>query len=530
MSTAVAYIHGVFYTMEEEGETCSAVVVRDGKFLYCGTDEKAKAMADEVVDLKGAPVLPGMIDTHQHVFAYARNLTKLNLEGTTSLAELKARVKAHADQVPDGQWILGFGFDHEKFDVPKLPTRYDLDEACPNNPLIITRNCLHVNVANSLALKAGGIDRNFQPKVAGTVEYDENGEPDGVLYDAAAGDITATIPDALASLEAKKDAVERACREMNEHGLTGVTAIQGKHCDLPEYTEVYQELAKEGRLTMRVYLGFDELPGCSIQTGLGDDMVKYGFYKLYGDGNLGGRTAYFQAPYADAPDQCGVPNYTQEELNAKVQAAYDRNIQVAMHTIVGKALDMLLTAFETVYHANPKPDPRFRIIHMSVVNDALLERARKLPVIVDVQPMFVSSDMPWVETRLGAERARYSTAFRKMIDAGLRLSAGSDSPCESYDPMGAIYAAVNRRNVISCGPEGGWYPENCVTVYEAVSMYTSNAAYASFEENLKGTIKEGKLADFVVLDKDVFQVDPLTIKDIKVLRTYLGGELVYARD
>ena len=142
MSTAVAYIHGVFYTMEEEGETCSAVVVRDGKFLYCGTDEKAKAMADEVVDLKGAPVLPGLIDTHQHVFAYARNLTKLDLSGTTSLKELKERVRDYAAGVPDGQWILGFGFDHEKFDVPKLPTRYDLDEACPNNPLIITRNCL----------------------------------------------------------------------------------------------------------------------------------------------------------------------------------------------------------------------------------------------------------------------------------------------------------------------------------------------------------------------------------------------------
>ena len=164
MSTTTAYINGIIYTMEEEGETCSAVVVRDGKFLYCGTDEQAKAMADEVVDLKGAPVLPGLIDTHQHVFAYARNLTKLDLSGTTSLKELKERVRDYAAGVPDGQWILGFGFDHEKFDVPKLPTRYDLDEACPNNPLIITRNCLHVNVANSLALKAGGSTGTSSPR------------------------------------------------------------------------------------------------------------------------------------------------------------------------------------------------------------------------------------------------------------------------------------------------------------------------------------------------------------------------------
>ena len=199
---------------------------------------------------------------------------------------------------------------------------------------------------------------------------------------------------------------------MNEHGLTGVTAIQGKHCDLPEYTEVYQELAKEGRLTMRVYLGLTSSPGAPSRRAWGNDMVKYGSTSCTATGIWAAGPPISRRPTPTPRTSAGFPT-TPRSSTPRCRAAYDRNIQVGMHTIGDKTLDMLLTAFETVYHANPKPDPRFRIIHMSVVNDALLERARKLPVIVDVQPMFVSSDMPWVETRLGAERARYSTAFRR---------------------------------------------------------------------------------------------------------------------
>lgn len=528
MLPTTAYINGVFYTMEAENDTCSAVVVQDGKFLYCGDDAAAASMADEVVDLRGAAVLPGMIDTHQHVFAYARDLMKLDLSGTASLEELKERLRAHAAGVPDGQWILGAGFDHEKFAQPRLPTRYDLDEVCPNHPVIITRYCLHVNVANSMALARGGIDRDFQPRVPGTVVFDGQGEPTGLLYDAAAGDITAAVPNALESIEEKKNAVERACREMNAHGLTGVHPIRAAHCDLPEYADVYQALAEEDRLTVRVYLGFDELPGCSIRSGLGNDMVKYGFFKLYGDGNMGGRSAYLNAPYADDPDRCGVSNYDQETLNEKVRTAYERGLQIGMHVIGDRAVEMYLTAIENAYFANPKPDPRFRIIHMSLINESILERVKKLPVIVDMQPLFIASNIPWAENRVGPERIRNMFAWRKLIDAGLSLSAGSDSPCEAYDPLQAMHAVVNRRDMTNF-PDGGWYSENCVTVYEAVSMYTRNAAYASFEEHTKGTIRAGKLADFVVLSEDIFRADPLTIKDIRVNETYLGGKRVYAR-
>ena len=528
---ATVYVNGTVYTMRHEGDQCTAFVVDDGKFMYCGTDEGARAFGEgcQVVDLKGKTVIPGMIDTHQHLFAYARDLLKLNLKGAGSKKELLEMIRERALHTPEGEWILGTGFDHEKFtDQKELPTREELDQVCPDHPLIITRYCLHVNVANSLALKAGGIGRGFQAKVEGTVEFDANGEPTGTLRDQAAADIIAAIPDPLATLERKKDAVEKACHELNSHGLTGVHAIQGIHCNLPEYTDVYQALADDERLTVRVYLGYDELPGCHIRTGLGDEMVKYGFYKLYVDGNMGGRTALLFSPYSDDPDFTGIPNYTQEELDQKVRTAYERTIQVGAHVIGDRAADMLTTAIERAYRENPKPDPRFRMIHMSLLNEDIISRIADLPVVLDIQPMFVSTNVRWSESRVGHERSRYHYCWRTLLDNNMILTAGSDSPCESYDPMDGIYAVTTR-----CGmdgyPEGGWLPEEKVTVYEALEMYTKNAAYVSFEEDLKGTIETGKLADFVILNKDLFHTEPEKIKDIQVEKTYLGGRMVYER-
>lgn len=528
-----AYINGKIYTMRKEGDTCSAFVVRDGKFLYCGSDEKAEYLAKtgggQVVDLKQAAVIPGMIDTHQHVFAYARDLMKLNLKEVRSLEELKEAIKKRAEQTPAGQWILGTGFDQETFDVPALPSRTDLDEACPDHPLIITRYCLHVNVANTKALEAGGIRKGFVPKVEGTVEFDRDGEPTGVLFDQAAADIIDTIPDPLSGKEAKKLAVERAIKELNRFGLTGVHTIQGKHCDLPEYAGVYQELNREGRLTARVYLGFDELPGCSIETGLGDEMVKYGFFKIYTDGSLGARSAYLKEPYSDDPAQRGVTNYSQEELDRLVWEAYSRDIQVGVHVIGDASVEMLVTAIERAYEREPKDNARIRMIHMSLLNREIIERLKRLPVIIDIQPMFVSTNVRWSEHRVGHERSEYHYCWRKLLDAGMILTAGSDSPIETYNPMKGTYAITTRQGLDGY-PEGGWFPQERVTVFEAVSMYTKYAAYASFEEDVKGTIEEGKLADFVMLDRDVFKTEPRDIKDIRVLKTWLGGRLVYDCD
>jgi len=524
-----AYINGNIYTMKTEGDKCSAFVVDEGKFIYCGSDEGAKQQGEKVIDLQGATVLPGMIDTHQHLLAYARDLLKLNLRGAGSFQELLALIKERADKTPAGQWILGTGFDHEKFtDEKKLPTKEDLDKVCPNNPLVITRYCLHVNVANSLALKAGGVGKGFKAKVEGTVEFGADGEPTGTLRDQAAADIIELIPDPLATQEGRKDALEKACHELNSHGLTGVHPIRANHCNLPEYMDVYQDLQEEGRLTVRVYLGFDELPNCAIRSRLGDEMVQYGFYKLFVDGNMGGRTALLSQPYSDDPSTTGIPNYTQEKLDAAVKAGYDRNIQVGAHVIGDKAADMFVTAIEHAIAGKPKKDARFRVIHASLLNKNVVERMAKLPVIVDIQPMFCCTNVHWSESRVGHERSAYHYCWRTLLDKGLILTGGSDSPCESYDPMDAAYAITTRQGVDGY-PEGGWFPEQRVSIYEALAMFTKYAAYASFEEKIKGTIEQGKLADFVILNKDVFQTEPKDVRSVKVNKTYLGGKVVYTR-
>lgn len=532
MFHSTAYVNGTVYTMESEGDKCSAFVVQDGKFVYCGSDEEAKKLADEVVDLHGAAVLPGMIDTHQHLLAYASGLAKLNLKAAKSLEQLKQMLHDYAKDVPAGEWILGVGFDNEKFEGSKaMPTRWDLDEACADHPVLLSRYCLHFFSANSMALKLGGIDRNYQPPVEGNVKYDENGEPNGVICDGAGTHVLSIVPDKLASFDAKKDIIVKALHQLNSYGLTGVHPIQGKHCDLMEYTDIYQALKDEGRLTARIYINYDVLPGCNIRTGLGDEMLKFGFYKSYMDGNLSGRTAFMLEPYSDDPSTCGVCNYeSQEAITEHLREGYQQGMQIGVHAIGDRAADMLITAIETIYHEDPHPDPRFRLIHMTTLNASLVERMSKLPVIVDVQPVFIPINVRSADSRMGdTERGAYTFAYKKMMDAGLILTGGSDSPCDSFNPLDGVYALVNRKDYTGY-PEGGWHPQECIGVYDALRMYTYNAAYSSYEETIKGTIKEGKLADFVVLDADIFKVDPMKIKDIKVEKTFLGGKLVYSRD
>ena len=529
MDKKTAYINGTIYTMESEGSTCEAFVVQDGKFLYCGSSEEAAKMADETVDLGGAPVIPGMIDTHQHLYFYAECLTKLALDHVRSMKELKEVIRDYAKDLPDGAWVYGFGFDNELFtDTIHMPTKEDLDEACADHPVLLGRSCMHFFSANSLALKLAGIDRHFRPAVEGNVQFGPDGEPNGVVCDAGSAPLTALIPDAMATMEQRMDAVERAVRENNSHGLTGIHAIEGKHLKLMEYTDVYQHLAKAGRLTARIYMGLNDLPGGSITTGLGDEMVKYGFYKLFIDGNFGGRTAAMIEPYADDPSTNGLTNWTQGQLNAMFQEAYDRDIQIGVHVIGDRAADMLTTAIEHVYYPNPKPDPRFRMIHMNVLNEDIIARLKKLPVILDVQPMFLHTDMPWMLVRMGEARCHYVNIWGRLQKEGILMSGGSDAPGTPHDPMEGIFCAVTRKDMNNY-PEGGWYPEQCVSVYDALSWYTKNAAYASYEEDIKGTIEEGKLADFVLLDKDLFRCDPDEIRYIKVNKTYLGGKLVFER-
>lgn len=528
MEAEKVFYNGTIYTMEKPGEVYEALAVNFGRIVACGTSEEMlKINAAEKIDLQGKVVLPGFIDSHQHILSYTKGRQSVNLRGAKSWEEVKARLAERVASTPKGGWIKGTSFNHEDWEDPFLPTRKELDEISKDHPILISRYCMHIHVANTLALAAAGIDRNYKPSAENSVQFDEKGDPTGILFENAVTPVLNVIPDPLATDEAKKEALAEVLRDISSYGITGVHTIQGKFCDAEEFLYLYQELEAEGRLPLRLYVGFDEYPSFGMVTGFGNEKIRYGFYKIYSDGSLGSRAAKLFEPYSDMPGHTGVLNYSQEEINAMCQKAYDMNLQIAIHAIGDKGLDVALNAIEKVYYANPKPNQRFRLVHVMCVNEDLIARMKKLPVVLDIQPKFVSSNVKWSEKRLGPERSKYAYAWRRLIDEGFIISAGSDSPVEPYNPFLGIYGVVTRQDLEGY-PEGGWYPEQRVTVYEAIEMYTKNSAYAAFEENIKGTIKPGKLADFIVVDQNPFTIDSKGLKDIKIEKTYLGGEEVYS--
>lgn len=525
-----AYLNGRFYTMRAEGETCEAAVVRNGRFIYCGSNEGAARLAGEnCVDLGGKTVLPGLIDNHQHVQAYAKNLVKVDVTDVCSIRALQDRIAARAAQTLPGEPIFGTGFDQTRFAEQRLPTRWDLDAAAPDHPVVITRYCLHVNVANSMALRLGGFEGAFE-LLAG-VECDKNGVLNGVMQERAAAILINEITGGVdLSYDRLKDAVEQALHQSNSYGITSVHPIQGKLCNLFEETCLYQDLLDEGRLTARICIGDDALPGCAIRSGLGDEMVRLGFYKIYTDGSLGGRTALFTAPYHDAPTETGSCHYSQDELDQMVKTAYDQRVQTAVHAIGDKSIEMTLAALKKAHDANPRPweEVRFRLIHCSLINKNILAMLRDMKIIIDIQPGYVSSNIHWSDDRVGPDRAPYLFAWKTLADCGMLLCGSSDLPVENLNPLVGMYAVETRSGYDGYMPQG-WQPQERLSRYEAACLYTKNPAYSSYEEQLKGTIEAGKLADFVVFDRDIFAIDAPELLKAKVEKTYLGGREVYSR-
>lgn len=530
MDMDMIFTNGRFYSMAKEGETFEAMAVRDGKIADTGTNEEMTAYGSgSVTDLNGKTVLPGFIDSHIHLLSYCEGKGNVDLSGAKSLEELKGLLKARAEVTPEGKWITGVGFDHEHFPDKKFPDKCDLDSVSRTHPIFISRYCMHGHAANSLAMKLAGITDGYSPEVEGSAIRNENGELTGVLWENSALPVIKTVPEYLDTYESKLEAVRQASLELSACGITGVTPIQGKACQSMEYLGIYQQLAERGELTVRVYAAFDEFPSFDIRSGFGNDMVKYGFFKIYSDGSLGSRTAALFEPYSDDPGNTGILIYSRGELESLVAKVYRAGLQVGIHAIGDRAMDMVVGAMEKSYYADPRKDYRFRLIHSSVLTPGILERMKKLPLVLDVQPSFVSTDLPWIEKRLGKERAELTFAWKTLMDSGLVLTGSADAPVESFNPLLGIYSAVTRRGWDG-SPAEGWNPQEKLTPYEAVCLYTKNAAYASYEEKKKGTLEKGKFADFAVLNEDIFRVEPEKIRSLYVEQTYLGGARVYGRE
>lgn len=479
-----------------------------------GTDREISARAGRgaiKIDLKGATVLPGFIDCHIHLLEYGLSLRKLDLRDVRSIEDLKKRVLERARA--DSDWILGLGWDQEKFVERRYPTRKDLDEVSPRNPMLLQRICCHICVVNSLALEVAGISSMTPDPEGGIIDRDAAGEPTGILRESAVELIERMVP--APTPADYESATLTACQKAVEAGLTSVHCIVNSENEL----RTLLQLNKKGLLPIRFYLlipvsQLNAAKQLGLTTGFGNRWIRIGAVKIFTDGSLGASTAALEHPYHDDPENSGVTVYSQENLDRIIADAHASGFQVAVHAIGDRATRMLLDSLEKTNSATGDGHLRHRIEHASVLNPELIQRLKRSRVIVTIQPHFVVSDF-WIDQRLGLERTRFTYPFRSLLEAGLLVVGSSDCPVEPLSPLSGIGAAVDRKGAEALDAE------------DAVALYTRNAAYASFEEDLKGTIAPGKYADLVVLEKDPCTVRPTEISEINVLLTILGGKVVY---
>lgn len=534
------FINGEIYSMKKEGEKFQSLGVKDGKIIFLGTNDEAKNVSSkELIDLKGKMMIPGMADAHLHLYAYCQNLTFVDLSKVHNINEMISLMKEKVKNVKKGDWVKGVNFDQSKWKENRFPTLEEMNSISKDNPVIIKRCCLHAVVANSKALKMAGIGKNYQTGSGGIVELDKDGMPNGILREQSTKVFDDILPDPLKDVEVQKRIMQDVLNDMSSKGITTIHTYAAKIWQYNEDINIYKNFEKEGKLPLRVTVCIDELfePEILTKEKLNNPYrkVQLGAYKIFSDGSMGSRSAALKKPYSDDPQNSGFMLFTQEELNNKILTGYEHGLQPAIHAIGDRALDMTLAAIEYTLKTTKEKGMTdeeqknrlpFRIIHVQMIDDNLLERMKKLPLVLDIQPIFLCTDLHWIEDRIGKERLKGSFALKTMEKAGLIQTGGSDCPVETYEPLKGIYAAVTRQDMEGY-PTEGFLPEERLSVYEALCMYTKNVPYATGQESVLGTLEIGKFADLTVLEKNLFKIDKKEIKDIKVEQTYVAGNCVF---
>lgn len=534
------FINGEIYSMKKEGEKFQSLGVKDGKITFLGTDDEAKNISSkELIDLKGKMMIPGMADAHLHLYAYCQNLTFVDLSKVHNINEMINLMKEKVKNVKKGDWVKGVNFDQSKWKENRFPTLEEMNSISKDNPVIIKRCCLHAVVANSKALEMAGIGKNYQAGTGGIVELDKDGMPNGILREQSTKVFDDILPDPLKDIEVQKRIMQDVLNDMSSKGITTIHTYAAKIWQYNEDINIYKNFEKEGKLPLRVTVCIDELfePEILTKEKLNNPYrkVQLGAYKIFSDGSMGSRSAALKKPYSDDPENSGFMLFTQEELNNKILTGYEHGLQPAIHAIGDRALDMTLSAIEYTLKITKEKGMTdeeqknrlpFRIIHVQMIDDDLLERMKKLPLVLDIQPIFLCTDLHWIEDRIGKERLKGSFALKTMEKAGLIQTGGSDCPVETYEPLKGIYAAVTRQDMEGY-PIEGFLPVERLSVYEALCMYTKNVPYATGQESVLGTLEIGKFADLTVLEKNLFKIDEKEIKDVKVEQTYVAGNCVF---
>ncbi len=507
-----------------------AIALRGDRIIALGSNSSILNLKGEktaLIDLKGRFVLPGFNDAHAHLASGGMTKLRVNLEGSKSLEEMKSRIAEKRKTATEGEWLTGRGWDHTLWPGAKLPTRQDLDTVTGAHPAIFVRVDGHIAVANSAALKAGGIARETPDPPGGKIDRDANGDATGILRETAKDAMLSIVPPPTPAQ--RRRAIELALADAAQ---SGVTSAQ----DNSEWADflVYEQLEREGKLTLRIteWLPFGESLEVLKQRRdahpAGDPMLHTGMLKGYMDGSLGSRTAAMLAPYSDDPKNTGLPQFEQEKLNQMTKERADAGFQIGFHAIGDRGVEMALQAFAQALLATPAGEPandrRFLIEHAQVTTPEQIKRFRELGVIASMQPNHLLTDMSWAMDRVGPERAKHSYAWKEFVDNYVTLAFGTDYPVEPITPFRGLYAAVTRKNEAG---KKSYYPEQKLTIDQAIAAYTTGSAYAEFAEKEKGILAPGMLADFVVLDCDITQVRPAEILKTRVLRTVVGGKTVY---
>ena len=502
-----------------------ALALSNGKVIAVGSDREILALANgstKKLDIGGKTITPGFIDAHSHPGSSGRShLRQVDCDLRT-IEAIKKAIKEKADVTKPGDWVRGFKYDDTKTTEGRYITRYDLDEIAPDHPVLITHRGGHTAYVNSKALELGGIDRETKDPEGGSIVRDEEGNPTGLLQETATGILEELIPNEFTAAD-NQAGVKLITELMSKTGVTSVTDAYGS----PTMLTAYEDAKKANELSARIYsmIGYfaiDEMIERGAKTGDGDEWVRIGGMKLTCDGSISERTARLSKPYMNRPDYYGIIVMEEEELWEYSKKAHLANWQIGIHANGDVGIEKSLNVFERLQKEYPKEDPRYRLEHCTVINEDILRRMKALNAI----PNPFSTYVYWHGEKMihyGAERLENMFAVRSFLDAGINVTQTSDYPPGPFEPMMALQSSVTRTDMNGTT----WGPSQKITVEEAIKVGTINGAYASYEEDIKGSLEEGKLADLVVLDEDPRKVDPMSIIDIKIERTMVNGKWVY---
>jgi predicted amidohydrolase YtcJ len=527
--------HANIWTVDPARPSAQALAVIGERIVDVGTEEEVSAWRGRqtrVIDAGGKLVLPGFNDAHVHFVSGGAQLDSVQLNDAISAEEFVRRIAERAKITPKGEWITGGEWDETKWNPPHLPTKELIDPVTGETPVFVYRYDGHLALANSAALRAGGVTAQTPDPPGGTIVHDAHGNPTGALKDAAQDLVFKVIPSM--THEQRLHATRRAMEHAASLGVTSAQYMDDDDNETYNDLKIFSELHDQRLLTTRLYVApsivdWEDQAKIGVRRSFGSSDLRIGALKGYADGSLGSRTAYFFEPFSDAPDNHGLLSHEMQPPSAmreRIIKADAAGLQICIHAIGDKAISMILDFYSDAVKQNGARDRRFRIEHAQHMAAKDFDRFAQFGVIASVQPYHAIDDGRWAEDRIGHDRASRTYAFRTFLDHKVRLAFGTDWPVAPLNPMLGLYAAVTRATLDGKNPNG-WFPDQKLIMAEAVEAYTMGSAYAEFQEKEKGSITSGKLADFVILSDDIFEIDPAKIRDAKVLKTFLGGKLIW---